>query len=422
MDQLPPLVHETIQFEKANWANGSVIEDPFYKVSPGDANIEPGNALKIEHETDPSRYFLPPATAISRFIYQSEDYRGSRVPVSAIILWPYSPKKQDDGYPIVAWAHGTSGMTPNSAPSNHKNVWQHFLAPYQLVSNGYVVVATDYAGLCVHRKPSGDLITHEYLVSSSHANDTVYAVQAAQGVFPELSKRFLVLGHSQGGGAAWATAHRQAIKPVAGYLGAVAVSPVTTLTDLSEPFRSVLAIATCPGLASINNKFKLFDVLTERGQQRLAVIEETGVGVAAALLLLMDENLLKPEWDQNIHLRTYYEEISNGGKEIAGPLLVIHGEADDRLRPESTAKAVDKTAVNFPSSQLEYVSVPDVTHVPALQASQRLWMEWIADRFAGHETKKEVQRAVLERARGAGAYQKEQNWYVEAATQFYHAA
>ena len=72
------------------------------------------------------------------------------------------------------------------------------------------------------------------------------------------------------------------IEPVAGYLGAVAVFPVTTLTDLLESLRSVLAIAICLGLAFINNKFRLFDVLIERGQQRLAVIEETGLNVATA--------------------------------------------------------------------------------------------------------------------------------------------
>lgn len=135
------------------------------------------------------------------------------------------------------------------------------------------------------------------------------------------------------------------------------------------PFRFVLAMATCPGLASINNKSRLSGVLTEGSQQRLAVIEATGVGVAAAMPLLMGENLLKPEWAQDNYLRTFHEEISNGGKEIGGPPLVIHGEFDDRLSPEATNKAVDKTAMNFPSSQLEYVSVPNVTHVPALQAS-----------------------------------------------------
>ena len=70
------------------------------------------------------------------------------------------------------------------------------------MSNGYVVVATGYVELGVHRKSSGDLITHEYLVSSSHANDVVYAVEAAQGAFFELFKRFLVLGRSQNDDAA----------------------------------------------------------------------------------------------------------------------------------------------------------------------------------------------------------------------------
>lgn len=47
-------------------------------LSPDGANTEPGKALKIEHDSDTTRYLLPPATAISHFVYQSEDYRGSR--------------------------------------------------------------------------------------------------------------------------------------------------------------------------------------------------------------------------------------------------------------------------------------------------------------------------------------------------------
>lgn len=39
---------------------------------------------------------------------------------------------------------------------------------------------------------------HEYLTSASHANDLMYAIQAAQEHFRELSKEFIVIGHSQG--------------------------------------------------------------------------------------------------------------------------------------------------------------------------------------------------------------------------------
>ena len=101
-------------------------------------------------------------------------------------------------------------------------------------------------------------------------------------------------------------------------------------------------------------------------------IETNGAGVAASIPLLLGENLLEPEWAPNEHLQKFHEKRSNGGKQIYGPPLVIDGESDDRLNHEVTAQAVDKTERLFPACQLQYVSVPGVSHVPALQASQRL--------------------------------------------------
>lgn len=74
--------------------------------------------------------------------------------------------------------------------------------------SSYVVVAADYAGLGVGKDALGKPTVHEYLASSSHAHDVFYSVQAAQTSFPELSKHFVIIGHSQGGGVAWAAAQR----------------------------------------------------------------------------------------------------------------------------------------------------------------------------------------------------------------------
>ena len=51
-----------------------------------------------------------------------------------------------------------------------------FLAPYQLVLQGYIVVTTDYAGLGVAKDTSGEPIMDEYLASPSQANDMVQEV------------------------------------------------------------------------------------------------------------------------------------------------------------------------------------------------------------------------------------------------------
>lgn len=421
MSSLPPPILEAIQFEKANEANAPVLEDDFYSAPNETAQAAVGTMLKLEENTDTSNYLLPPATAMSRFLYQTRTLKGNVIPTSACILWPFSPKTQADVYPIVAWAHGTSGIFTGSAPSNHKNLWQHFLAPYQLVGQGYVVVAPDYAGLGVCRTAKGDPIAHEYLSGPSQANDIIYAVQAAQSAFKELSRKFVAIGHSQGGGAAWTTAERQAIDPINGFLGAVAISPSTSALDQPEPLRSVLLTASCPGIASAFPEFLPEHLLTAAGQKLLREVEDSAAGMASGLALLHGTNTVVSNWIENPYVKAYHSMASNGGKQIQGPLLVLHGEKDARIRAETAAAAAEKTAAQYPSSQLEFVLLKEMTHVPAMQASQRLWMEWIEDRFAGREVESGFKNWTLSPARPLASYHPEQNWYLEHATKFFHA-
>ncbi|CAL8579855.1 hypothetical protein XPA_005585 [Xanthoria parietina] len=421
MESLPQPVLDALEFERSNYAAASAKDDSFYSVPKDTSSAAPGTPLKVEKDVDVSKFLIPSATALSRILYQSEDLTGKRVPASAFILWPYVPRSQPDGHAVVVWAHGTSSITVEGAPSNHKNLWQHFLGPYPLALQGYVVVAPDYAGLGVQEDATGTPIVHQYLACPSHANDAIYAVKAAQETFPELSQNFVVIGHSQGGGTAWATAQRQAEKPTAGYLGAVAISPVTTLLSQPEPFRSALATAICPGLTSTFPQFRPEDILTEDGQRCLRVITESGAGVASSIAILFGAKLLKEDWAQNEYVKRYWALISNGGKAFDGPLLVMHGEADETLSVDATNEAVAKTAALVPASSLEYITLPDVTHAPALQASQSIWMDWISDRFAGKEARSGLQRTTIVRPRPAPSYQVAQSWYLEPASQFFHA-
>ena len=159
--ELPEATWEALNFEQTQFANGSVYHDPFYTADVGTESKPPGTLFKVERDTDPSKYSLPPGTALSRFTYQSKDLKGEPVPVSAYVLWPYSPRSLPDGYQVVAWAHGTSGLAPNTAPSHLKNLWQHYLAPFPLALQGYVVIGTDYAGLGISKRADGTFIPHE---------------------------------------------------------------------------------------------------------------------------------------------------------------------------------------------------------------------------------------------------------------------
>ena len=419
METLPDGVAESLEFEKRNWTQGSVLDDPFYE-APHEASESPlGTLLKIEKNVDTTKYLLPPTTAFSRFIYQSETLNGSKVPVSAYVLWPYSPRSQPDGYPVVGWAHGTSGFDANAAPSHHKNLGQHFLAPYQIALYGYVVVATDYAGLGVRKYPSGEPIVHEYMASPSQANDIIHSVGAAQEAFPELSKHFVVIGHSQGGGAAWSVAQRAATHDIPGYLGGIAVSPYTSVLEEPDKYAKIIAAAMCPGLASAIPEFRPGVLLTAEGERRLKMVHQTGAATSSAVALLSGVEILKPNWRDNTLFREHQLRTSNGGKAIKGPLLVTHGKSDPVLSVTVVENAVKKTAERFPSAQIQYVSLPNVTHVSALAASQHVWMDWIADRFARREVESTCRWDEL--ACAHNAQQIDQNWYLESATKPYHA-
>lgn len=107
------------KYEASRFVQGPVSQDDFYTVPLGQADAAPGQLLKVEVDTNITRYNLPPATTLSRILYQSRTLQGSPVPASAYILWPYQPRLQADGsYRVVAWAHGTTGFYPDAAPSH----------------------------------------------------------------------------------------------------------------------------------------------------------------------------------------------------------------------------------------------------------------------------------------------------------------
>ena len=426
MEDLPESIKEILDFEKSNWANGPVMNDPFYDAPHEPSNAPPGTLLKVEKSTDTSKYLIPSSCALSRFIYQSETLTGAKVPVSAYVLWPYSPRSQPDGYPVVAWAHGTSGFDANAAPSHHKNLWQHFLAPYQIALQGYVVVGTDYAGLGVHKYPSGEPIVHEYLAAPAQANDVIHSVTAARAAFPELSMDFVVIGHSQGGGAAWAVAQRRASTSIPGYLGAVAISPYTSILELDDQVTKFLPAAMSPGLAAAFPDFKPEDVLTAEGQKRLETVHRMSLGTNSAFAYLSGgADVLKPDWRENDHVKRYMKLTSNGGKAIGGPLLITHGKSDPLLNVDVLEKAVKRTVELYPSTSkicLLFVVLSDVTHVSALPASQRVWMDWIGQRFAGRgDEEMFFSEHELGCARPKESRLGNPNWYVEAATKAFQA-
>jgi hypothetical protein len=247
----PQLVEAGINFEHS--AHAHTPRDGFYAIPiEFNSSLKPGVVLRVESHTELVNYTIPSGLTMSRIMYTSSSLNGTVVPASAFVLWPYqafpfnSNNHKQSKFPLVAWAHGTSGQFADCAPSNYRSLQYHFMTSYTLAMEGFAVVATDYAGLGVTTLPNGEQ-SHAWLAGPAGANDVAYAIDAVRAAFPgqlDPNGPFVAMGHSQGGNVAWAFAERQSRAPQAGYRGTISISPPTRVIDWLS--KSLQEIASTP--------------------------------------------------------------------------------------------------------------------------------------------------------------------------------
>jgi dipeptidyl aminopeptidase/acylaminoacyl peptidase len=166
-----------------------------------------------------------PSAETRLITYVSNDSHGQPIVVSGTVAVPKSTPP-DGGWPVISWAHGTTGYADTCAPSadtvdglvhDYISVVNPMLDSW--VARGYAVVQTDYQGLGT---PGG----HPYVDGISEANTVTDIVQAARDVDPHIGTQWVAIGHSQGGQAALFTAQdAQRGDPELELLGAVSIAP-----------------------------------------------------------------------------------------------------------------------------------------------------------------------------------------------------
>ena len=105
-------------------------------------------------------------------------------------------------------------------------------------------------------------------------------------------------------------------------------------------------------------------------------------------------------------------------------MLVLQGTGDVVVSENLTARFVNETCARFPESEIEYAVFEGADHVPTLYASQRVWLEWIWERFEGKKARNACcgEKKMYRPARKVETYQKELGYYLEYATQSYEVA
>ncbi|KAK4183940.1 Alpha/Beta hydrolase protein [Podospora australis] len=388
-----------VKFDRSQLAFGGPRQDDFYTLPPltnTSGPLKPGVILKVQPFTDPTAYSIPPNTALSRILYTTTTYNGTVIPASGFVLWPYIPRvfsPKSKKASVVVWTHGTSGWFVDQAPSSHRGMYYANTALFELAELGYAVFAPDYAGLGISKSWDGSEIVHQYLTAPASAGDALYGLRAALAAFPDQleQENFVIFGHSQGGGVAWAAAEllsssaNQFRDLLKGYKGTIAASPTT---DALAPItRQFLLPVISSGVKSIFPDFDLSDWLTPLAVKRVNLAKEVQAGISAFMQLVLTRpaaDIIKPDFDTATpYARLFGKSANPGRKKFQGPLLVLQGTEDVYVDYNTTAETVKDTLRRFPKLDLEFYVAQRVGHSPILHATKQYWTKWIEDRLSG---------------------------------------
>ncbi len=344
----------------------------YYPAADAVAEAAPGELIDAVEMRAPAR------TRAWTVVYGSTGLDGEPVAVSGMILAPADPPSAG-GYPVVAWAHGTTGIADFCAPSR---AGMDSLSGLQvLVASGYVVTATDYEGL-------GTDGTHPYIIGSSEGRSVLDAIRAVQNLpAAHAAAEAVVIGLSQGGHAAlWTGQLAPTYAPELDLSGALAGSPPA---DLSAWASWTFEAGTSGQISATSAPLLLFGVWGEVYGLSLPFLTDQARSIAATVRDGCDPSGLSadpfasdptliPEWSRRL------VENSPGGARTDVPFLIV--SADDDELVSYASQVAGANAMCAAGDTVELRTVHGGHDAPlfsssAFQAAQ----EWIAARFAGED-------------------------------------
>jgi len=191
-----------------------------------------------------------------RVLFRTErgDTNGSPGYSSALLLLPETPRNGGKELPVVVAAHGSVGQAAGCALSNNymaapsaANNPQFVRGDYvtlvfTLVGLGYPVIAPDYAGYANWGAPNNPPPTYDSV--SDIGKSVLDGARALRKLIPSsVSQQAVIVGHSEGGGAAFSALYLAGSYGLDGVLSGVAVYSPLWLSK-----RSYGALLSAPAL------------------------------------------------------------------------------------------------------------------------------------------------------------------------------
>jgi acetyl esterase/lipase len=355
----------------------------FYEVPAPLPPGEPGEIIKSE---------VVPAPGLNgtllRVMYHSRSVQGADIAVTGLIAVPRT-EPVAGGYPVMAWAHGTTGIADECAPSLDSAGAIDFANP--MLDRGWVVTATDFEGL-------GTPGRHPYIVGDSQGRSVLDSVRAAREL-PEVdaSDEYVVWGHSQGGHAAMFALHiAESWAPELELRGVVAGAPPSQL-DLvydylkTSPFRYyLLMVAAAINAAYGDVAAPLPEVLNPQGIEKLDLVDQGCTGYLrdqTGDLSVEDLMIQQPDGTYNPFSNPTWgpliaaQDPQNFDTAADAPLLIIHGGDDEQI-PTVSSEILAGQLCSV-GQELERWVYPGASHAGVIAPSYEDMVTWMADRFSG---------------------------------------
>ncbi|QSE89322.1 alpha/beta fold hydrolase [Rhodococcus pseudokoreensis] len=347
-----------------------------------DTSPRPGQLLSARPVTDGPA--LPSAAKTEVITYTSQDGNGDPVVVSGTVAIPRTPAPEG-GYPVISWAHGTTGVADACAPSAdfaggpaHSYLSGVNDSLDDWVAKGYAVVSTDYQGL-------GTPGIHPYINGDTEANAVVDIVRAARDVDPAVGSTWFVIGHSQGGQAALFTAAQAGERaPELDLGGAVAIAPGNGLDQTPNYFRSGVpgieaAEAFLPlillGAQAADPAIDPSALLTEQAQPLLTAARTGCIDDIRKVPPVPAGQVFRPDADLG-PLTEYLGRQEPSRVHVQVPTLVAQSSGDLVVSKPSTDLMVKTLQDN--GNELTYRTYEGADHRGTIGASQQDAQDFVA--------------------------------------------
>lgn len=332
-----------------------------------------------------------PDAAENYFVnYTSTSVNGKVTTVSGQVAVPAGPVPAG-GYPVIGWAPGTTGMGPRCAPSNFPS---HIASLNEWVKRGYAVLRTDYEGW-------GDNARRPLLNQRSNADATVNLVVAARALSDKLGRAWMVMGHSEGGGAAlWAAAMGPEAAKGCELKGAIALAPVgpgvlNLISDLANgtdtraafpliapEVAAYLAAATVLGAQASDPAINIDKLVTADFRPFVEASRTTCISDPLPKLSLPKAGQYLKPGSSYTRLETFLREQDASSQTLKLPVFVGQAGSDNFTPTPATTDQMVR-ALKSRGASIKLETYPGKNHGEVVAASLKDALAFAGDVFAG---------------------------------------